>query len=147
MKRIYCANKMMIPFFNDILTYLTPWAPIPLRLTLGTAFIIHGRLKVFGEAAENKKKNLKKIGMSPQATALTGILQIIGGTALLTGLLTSLVALMIAVMMIVTTIISKQQLHLNYLRGYELDLAYLAGALTLTVLGGGQFSLDTLLGI
>ncbi len=135
--------------FNIILlSSLAPWAPLVLRLALGVAFIAHGRLKVFGETAENKKKKLKKdIGMPPAATVLTGIVQIVGGAALIIGLLTQLVGLVMAIMMIVTTVLSKRRLHLNYLRGYELDLAYLAGALALVFLGGGEFSLDALLGI
>ena len=139
------GNKML---FNIILlSSLAPWAPLPLRLALGAAFIAHGRLKVFGETAENKKKTLKKIGMPPAATVLTGVIQVVGGAALIIGFLTQLVGLVMAIMMIVTTVLSKRQLHLNYLRGYELDLAYLAGALALVFLGGGEFSLDALLGI
>ncbi len=131
----------------DILTVLATLAPLPLRIVLGAAFIAHGRLKVFGETAENKKKTLKQIGMPPMATVLTGIFQVVGGAALIVGFLTQLVGLVMAVMMIVTAVVSKRRLHLHYLRGYELDLAYLAGALALAFLGGGEFSLDSLLGI
>ncbi|MCL4437362.1 MAG: DoxX family protein [Thaumarchaeota archaeon] len=132
---------------SNILGSLAPWAPLMLRIALGVAFIAHGRLKVFGETAESKMKTLKDIGMPPTATVLTGVVQVVGGAALIAGFLTQLVGMVMAVMMIVTTVVSKQRLHLKYLRGYELDLAYLVGALTLAFLGGGEFSLDALLGI
>jgi putative oxidoreductase len=139
------GKKEQMPF--DILTGLAPLASLPLRLVLGVAFLAHGYPKITGKQAEKKQSKLREIGVPPLVTVLTGLAQIVGGATLLLGLLTTPVSLLMAIMMGVTTAFSKWRLRLSYLRGYELDIAYLVSALSLAFLGGGPFSLDSLFGI
>ena len=85
--------------------------------------------------------------MPPAATVGAALTEFVGGIALIIGFLIPVAALLIAVEMVGTTIFSKFKLHKNFLLGYELDIAYLGGALTLFLLGGGPLSIDAVLGI
>ena len=49
--------------------------------------------------------------------------------------------------MLGATLLSKFGMNKGFLLGYELDVAYLGGALTLFLLGGGPLSIDAVLGI
>ncbi len=85
--------------------------------------------------------------MPPAATAAAALTEFVGGIALIIGFLTPLAALLIALEMVGTTLLSKFRMHKNFLLGYELDITYLAGALTLLLLGAGPLSIDAVLGI
>ncbi|MEM4311065.1 MAG: DoxX family protein [Nitrososphaerales archaeon] len=121
------------------------FAALPLRLALGVAFIVHGYPKLFGPTAKQSRDFMKTVGVPSALTTLVGLLEFIGGIALLLGFLTQITGLLLTLEMIGTTILAKQKLQKKYVLGYELDIAYLAGALSLFFLGGGPFSLDALL--
>lgn len=122
-------------------------ATLPLRLAIGAAFIIHGYPKLTGSTAKQAKEFMKTVGVPPTVTTLAGLLEFAGGIALILGLLTPIVALLIAVEMVATTLLSKIKLQKKFVLGYELDVAYLAGALSLFFIGAGPLSIDALLGL
>ncbi|MBI4257511.1 MAG: DoxX family protein, partial [Thaumarchaeota archaeon] len=122
-------------------------ATLPLRLTLGVAFIIHGYPKLAGPTAKQARDGMKTLGVPPVVTTLTALLEFVGGIALILGFLTPIASFLLAIEMVATTILSKNKLQKKYVLGYELDIAYAAGALSLLLLGGGPISIDALLGL
>ncbi|HKZ93081.1 MAG TPA: DoxX family protein [Candidatus Bathyarchaeia archaeon] len=131
----------------EILLSMAAWASLPLRLALGVAFVFHGYPKLFGPGAKQTRDYMKTVGVPPLLTTLTALLELLGGIALVIGFLTPIVGILIAFEMVATTFLSKAKLQKKSMLGYELDIAYLAMALALVVLGGGPTSLDTLLGL
>jgi putative oxidoreductase len=127
----------------EIIASLGLLAALPLRLVMGAAFMAHGYPKLNRQALEKAKG----MGLPPAATAAGGLTEFFGGIALFIGFLTPMAALLIALEMVGTTLLSKFRMHKNFLLGYELDITYLAGALTLFLLGAGPLSIDAVLGI
>ena len=127
----------------EIIASLGVLAALPLRLVMGAAFVAHGYPKLNRQALEKAKG----MGLPPMATAAGALTEFVGGIALLIGFLTPLAAFLIALEMVGTTFLLKFRMHKNFLLGYELDISYLAGALTLFLLGAGPLSIDAILGI
>jgi len=123
------------------------WAALPLRLALGVAFLVHGYPKLSGPGAKQTRDYMKTVGVPPTLTTLTALLEFLGGIALIIGFLTRIAGILIALEMVATTILSKNKLQKKYVLGYELDIAYLAMALALFLLGAGPASLDSLIGL
>lgn len=114
---------------------------------MGAAFISHGYPKIVSPGRKGTQDWLKSMGIPAILGPLAGLLEFLGGIFLLIGFLVPLVGILLSVEMIATTILSKRKMSKKYILGYELDLAYLAAALALVVLGGGPASLDALLGL
>ena len=122
-------------------------ASLVLRLFVGALFILHGWPKM---------KDLKGSAAWVRSTGWAwaapfaypfGILEFLGGIALVFGLLTRIVAILFVLEMLATTLFSRIKLGKKLVGGYELDLLYLAGALAVALLGAGAFSLDAVLGL
>ncbi len=131
----------------DYLYLYQDWGPFVLRVTLGAAFIAHGYPKLFkmfgGVAAW-----LDSIGIKPGKfwALVIGVVEFFGGIALVLGVLTELAAALIAVVMVVAIVKVKwgKAKYIDLERGgWELDLIYLAAALTILFTGPGAFALDT----
>ncbi len=118
-------------------------AALPLRLIMGGTFVAHGYPKLNRKAIET----MKGMGLPPAMTVAGTLTEFVGGIALIVGFLTPLAAFLIAIEMIGTTYLSKFKMHKSFLLGYELDVVYFAGALTLFLLGGGPLSIDAILGV
>jgi len=133
------------------------WALLPLRLMLGFGFAAHGYAKLI-RGPEQFAVILAAIGVpEPRLMAwLTSLLELLGGVALMAGaFVVPLTLPLIAVML--TAILG---VHLRYgfssVRlvavtaagaefgpiGYEMNLLYVAGLLTLALGGPGKLSLD-----
>lgn len=122
-------------------------ASFVLRLFVGVLFFLHGWPKV-----KNLKGSVAWVRSTGWAWAAPfaypfGILEFLGGIALVLGLLTRIVAILFVLEMIATTIFSHVKLGKKLISGYELDLLYLAGALAVALMGAGAFSLDAALGL
>jgi len=123
-------------------------ATLALRVFLGAIFIIHGFPKLFrAEARAQTIGFMKSVGIPPALTLAASLLEFFGGLGLLVGLLTEVAALLIALEMVGTTILSRAKMGKKLVLGYELDLAYLVGAVAVVLLGSGAWSLDRVLGI
>jgi len=116
------------------------------RIGLGVMFIFHGWPKI--KDVKATMGWVKKTGWPGGAifAVLFTLLEFFGGIALLVGFLTQLIGILIAVEMIATSIFSKKQLGKKLIGGYELDVAYLALAVVIALLGPGPWSVDALLG-
>jgi putative oxidoreductase len=109
------------------------WAPLPLRLALGVAFLGHGAQKVFGSFGGPGFRQfisfptpftfMRPAGAWMAAAALS---ELIGGALVIFGVLR----------------------HKGFFapEGMELAISFLAIALALLISGGGQLSADRIIG-
>src|SRR5215472_2872462 len=136
------------------------WAPLSLRLVIGYGFMAHGWAKL-SRGPAGFAKLLEQIGAPmPEVTAwVSTFIEILGGLAILAGAFVAAVSIPLIVMMLVAMF----TVHLRYgfsaintigltangpqfgPPGYEINLLYIAGLLTLILGGAGAFSIDRLL--
>ena len=133
------------------LNRLSPIAPLLARVILGILFIYHGVDK-FDAGLDNVKNAFDGWGVpAPDVTApAVAVFEIVGGVALIVGLATRIVAALFTVQLIGALLYVKQDLGVlssEPMPGAELDLAYLAGLVTLMLLGPGLLSIDERIGL
>ena len=135
------------------------WAPLPLRLVIGFAFIYHGWPKLFTSAGHSGfVANLQGIGVpAPELAAWAlGAVEVLGGLALLVGAFTTVAA----GLLVIHQLFALFKVHLGAgfsfvhvtgmtasgplfgLPGYEVNLLFIAGLLTLLLGGPGTPSVD-----
>lgn len=138
--------------FRKLVATTPTWFTVPLRLTIGLLFALHGAEKVFGirggpglsawMANERAATGLRPIWLWLAAAAL---FELIGGILILTGFLTRLGALLIVPIMLVAIygILSSGDpagpLSLSRI-GYPLVM--LGASIALIIAGGGRASMD-----
>jgi len=136
------------------------WAPLPLRLVIGFGFMAHGWAKL-SRGPSGFAKLLAQIGAPlPEATAwVSTIVELLGGLAIFVGAFVEVVSIPLIVMMLVAML----TVHLRYgfssvntigltadgpkfgPPGYEVNLLYIAGLVSLILRGAGAMSVDRLL--
>lgn len=126
-------------------------APLVVRLVVGGLFVWHG-IDKFDAGISMVEGAFTMWGVpAPSLTApLTAIVEIVAGVMLIVGLGTRLAALALSIVMVGALIYVKQDLGIissEPMPGAELDLALLAGTVTLMLLGPGVLSLDRTLGV
>lgn len=133
------------------------WSAIPLRLSLGYGFMAHGYAKI-ANGPTHFATSLQALGV-PQPTLMawtTIVCELAGGLAVLAGAWIPFVSVPLAAILIVAAV----TVHLPYgftsikLRavtaagpqfgppGYETNLLYLAGLMTLILGGSGPFAVS-----
>ncbi|MBI3660065.1 DoxX family protein [Candidatus Acetothermia bacterium] len=130
--------------------------PLLLRIAVGLVFINHGYGKLFGKAGAlgagipdvtNFFTNLGII--FPEIFAwVVACIEFFGGFCLILGLFPRYVSLLMTFDMIAAILIAKAKLDIGGLlavRGYELELLLLAGALALLLGGPGPLSIEKML--
>jgi putative oxidoreductase len=135
-------------------------APLPIRLIIGFGFMAHGWAKL-SRGPSGFAKLLAQVGAPlPEATAwLSTFVEILGGLAIFVGAFVEVVSLPLIVMMLVAMF----TVHLKYgfssvntiglteegprfgPPGYEINLLYIAGLVSLILGGAGALSVDRLL--
>ena len=133
------------------------WAILPLRLMVGFGFAAHGYAKL-ARGPGQFAVILAAIGVpSPHVTAwVTSLLEFVGGALIMAGAFVVPLTLPLAAVMLTAML----NVHLRYgfssIRlkavtaqgatfgpvGYEINLLYLAGLLTLALAGAGALSVD-----
>jgi putative oxidoreductase len=118
---------------------LAQYGPLPVRILAGIAFIMHGLPKLSNIAGtENFFANM--VGL-PAAMALPiGLLEVIGGIALLVGALTRIASILFIIEMIGSSIVAK--LSRGFVGGYELDLLLMAISVSLLLTGPRRISVE-----
>ena len=128
------------------------WAPLPIRIALGLSFVAHGSQKLFaafgGYGLEGTGQFMASIGLEPGylMALMAGLVEFLGGLAVMLGLLTRPAALAAAVLMVVAIV----TVHLPHgffadHGGFEYQLTLLAGFVALLIGGAGRYSLDHLI--
>lgn len=129
-------------------------ALLALRLLIGGLFIGHGGQKLFGwfggYGLAGTGAFMESIGLRPgrQMAALAGFSEVLGGVLFIVGLFQPLAALMIggAMMIAIAKVHGKNGLW-SQNNGYEYNLVLLVLAAALALLGPGDLSLASALGI
>ena len=135
-------------------------APFFLRLAIGFGFMAHGWAKLDrGPKAFAKLLTLLHVP-APQVMAwISTLTELLGGFVLILGAFVSLAA----IPLIGTTLVAMFTIHIHYgysavktigltaqgplfgPPGYEINLLYIAGLVSLIITGAGRFSIDELL--
>jgi putative oxidoreductase len=133
------------------------WAPLFLRLAIGTGCIVHGWAKL-SRGPATFGKLLLQIGVpfSHVMAWITSLTELFGGLAILLGAFVSITA----IPLIVTMLVAMFTIQINYgfssvktigltpqgpvfgPPGYEINLLYIAGLIALIITGAGVFSID-----
>ena len=128
------------------------WATVPLRLALGVSFIGHGAQKVLGSFggpgfAKFVSYPAPFSFMRPASLWMgaAAFAELVGGVLVLLGLFTRAGAFLITCVM-VTVIFGSLWPKFFAPDGMELAVAFLGIALALLIMGGGQASVDRLIG-
>lgn len=137
--------------FRKIIATTQTWMPLPLRLSMGLLFALHGAEKVFGfrggpglqawAAEERAASGLRPAWLWLGAAAL---FELIGGLLILIGLLTRLGALLVIPIMLMAIYggLSATGLGSIPLPRIGYPLVMLGAAIALFISGGGRASID-----
>ncbi|HEX6372240.1 MAG TPA: DoxX family protein [Longimicrobium sp.] len=123
------------------------WGLTVLRVVTGLVFLMHGYTKVFVWGFEGTAAGFGQMGIPLASIAgpFVGLLELLGGLALIIGLGTRWISLPLAVTMLVAIV----QVHLSKgffnPEGYEFPLTLLAATVGLTLTGGGALAVDNLI--
>ena len=123
------------------------WGLTAIRVITGLVFLMHGYTKVFVWGFEGTAAGFGQMGipLANIAGPFVGLLELLGGLALIAGLATRWISIPLAVTMVVA--ILKVHLASGFFapEGYEFPLTLLAGLVGLTLAGGGALAVDNLI--
>src|SRR6266581_8190537 len=88
-----------------------------LRLAVGSLFIVHGYPKLTAAQRAQGGSWMKSIGMPAAMVPFGGVVEFLGGLALILGILTPIVAVLSALWMLSTTWFSMSKLKKKYVGG------------------------------
>jgi putative oxidoreductase len=117
---------------------LFAYGPFPIRILAGITFIIHGLPKLLNIAGS--EVFFGKMGLPPDLAMLIGLLEVIGGFALIVGILTRIASIFFIIEMIGATIVAK--LSKGFVGGYEFDLLLMSISISLLLTGPGRASIE-----
>jgi putative oxidoreductase len=117
---------------------LIEFAPFPLRVIAGVGFMIHGLPKILDIG--KTQGSFMNMGLPHDLAVLIGLLEFIGGLAILLGVFTRIAAGLLAIQMIGAILLVK--LSKGFIDGFELDLLYLAIMMSLLITGPGFLSIE-----
>ena len=100
--------------------------------------MIHGLPKLLD--ITNTQSSFTNMGLPPELAVIIGLLEFIGGLAILLGIFTRIAAILLAIDMIGAILLVK--LSKGFIGGFELDLLYLAIMISLILTGPGSISIE-----
>lgn len=125
----------------------TAWGLFPLRAVVGIVFLMHGGQKFFVYGIEGTTNAMTQMGIPLPAVSavVVGLVELLGGAALLTGLGARWAALLLAGDMAVAILVVRLRGGFFAPAGFEFELTLLGAALTVALIGPGRGPLDRLL--
>src|SRR5262245_167506 len=128
------------------------WAPVPLRIALGSIVFLHGAQKIFGAWGGAGLNAWMASGPAPSNLqpswawlAAVAFIEFIGGVLIFIGLLTRVGAGLVALVMTSYLIATFREYGFLGNRGAEYIVALFAMAISLVISGGGNISIDSYL--
>ncbi|MCK4975365.1 MAG: DoxX family protein [Anaerolineales bacterium] len=117
-----------------------------LRIAVGIVMVAHGLPKIFWKRELFNKKWKKEYGFPLGSVLLTGIVQVVGGLAIIVGVFTQLSALILALNILVATYVSIWKHQEPFLstpdgKGWDVNFLLVATLIALIFLGSGAWSL------
>jgi putative oxidoreductase len=117
-----------------------------LRIAVGIVMVAHGLPKIFWKRELFNKKWKKEYGFPLGSVLLTGIVQVVGGLAIIVGVFTQLSALILALNILVATYVSIWKHQEPFLstpdgKGWDVNFLLAATLIALIFLGSGTWSL------
>ena len=100
--------------------------------------MIHGIPKLLD--IPGTQNSFANMGLPPELAIIIGLLEFIGGVAILLGILTRIAAGLLAINMIGA--ILQVKLSKGFIGGFELDLLYFAIMISLILMGPGNISIE-----
>ena len=100
--------------------------------------MIHGIPKLLD--IPGTQNSFANMGLPPELAIIIGLLEFIGGLAILLGIFTRIAAIFLAIDMIGAILSVK--LSKGFIGGFELDLLYLAIMISLILTGPGSLSIE-----
>ena len=100
--------------------------------------MIHGLPKLLD--IPGTQSSFSNMGLPPELAVIIGLLEFIGGLAILLGIFTRIAAVLLAIDMIGAILSVK--LSKGFIGGFELDLLYLAIMISLILTGPGSTSIE-----
>lgn len=142
---------------TTISKYYKDISPLCLRLIIGFGFMAHGWAKI-SRGTGGFERLLTQLGVPfPHISAIiTPYIELIGGMAILLGAFVAIAA----VPLIISMLVAMFTIHIHYgfssiktigltpagpqfgPPGYEINLLYIAGLISLMLTGAGKFSID-----
>ncbi|MER5176327.1 MAG: DoxX family protein [Candidatus Nitrosocosmicus sp.] len=116
------------------------FAPLPIRIIAGIAFIIHGLSKLSN--VHGTQGFFGSLGLPPELALPISLLEIIGGVVLLLGLLTRIASILFVIEMMSTTFVIKFSHGFSGPGGFEVDLLLLSIVISLLISGPGRVSIE-----
>lgn len=141
-------KRLYFPGLANFYEVCAPLSYTLMRVALGLILVPHGCGKLFGTDIPHVVQNFVKLGWpAPIAFSwLVGLLEFFGGLMLAAGLFTRVVAAMIAVEMAVIAFLVLWPTWDWGHRGMEYPLMMGIFAFAMALRGGGDYSLDRLIG-
>ena len=115
-----------------------------LRVSVGVVMFAHGLPKIFWKREVFNKKWKSEYGFPKGTVLITGIIQVVGGLAIITGIFIQPVSLILALNMVVATYISIWNHGEPFLstpegKGWDVNLLLVGALITLIFLGGSNW--------
>ncbi|WP_419700472.1 DoxX family protein [Mucilaginibacter sp. NFX135] len=136
------------------------WAPLILRLIIGFGFMAHGWVKL-SRGPAGFEKLLAQTGVPfPHITSwIAPLTELLGGLAILLGAWVGIIAIPLIVIMLVAMFTIQIRYGFSAVKtigltskgpifgppGYEINLLYIAGLISLIFTGAGKLSIDSLM--
>ncbi|MGH7561046.1 MAG: DoxX family protein [Gemmatimonadales bacterium] len=122
----------------------TAWGLFPLRIVVGTVFLMHGgqKLFVFGISGTTNAMENMGIPLPAVSAVVVSLVEFLGGAAVLTGFATRWAGLLLAIDMLVAILAVRLPGGFFAPGGVEFEFTLLGAALTLMFVGPGPGPLD-----
>ena len=119
---------------------ISAFAPLPVRIMAGIAFILHGLPKF--ENLQGTQGFFSSVGIPAELALVIGLLEVIGGTLLIVGLVTRITSILFIIEMIGAIIVVKSGNGFMGQGGYEVDLLLMSISISLLLSGPGRVSIE-----
>ncbi len=119
---------------------VSSFAPLPIRVMAGIAFIIHGMPKF--ENIQDTQGFFGSVGLPPDLALPIALLEVIGGIALILGIFTRITSILFVIEMSLAILIVKADNGFTGQMGYEVDLLLMSIAISLLLSGPGRISIE-----